>query len=145
MPYAPYNSICRELGCKNARSKLNSFCLDHGGLQHTNDGKDNAYNNPAWRTIRRAQLSKQPLCQSCLTKGMVNSAKHIDHVFPWRHIGEHAFINNIFQSLCHECHSYKTGQERKGAFIHYIGDKEKIFSIADYGYAMAQWQSGEII
>jgi 5-methylcytosine-specific restriction protein A len=145
MPYAPYNSVCRELGCKNPRSKLNSFCIEHGGLQHASEGRDSAYSNPAWRTIRRAQLSKQPLCQSCLTKGIVNSAKHIDHVFPWKQIGEHAFLHNIFQSLCHECHSYKTGQERKGVFIHYIGDEEKIFSIADYGYTMTQWQSGQIV
>jgi 5-methylcytosine-specific restriction protein A len=114
-------------------------------MQHTNDGKDNAYSNPAWRTIRRIQLSKQPLCQSCLTKGMVNSAKHIDHVFPWRQIGEQAFLHNIFQSLCHECHSYKTGQERKGIIIQYTGKQEKILSIEDYGYTMTRWQKGEII
>ena len=138
MPYAPYNSVCRELGCKNPRSKLNSFCSEHGGLEHTNDGKDNAYNNPAWRTIRRAQLSKQPLCQSCLTRGQVTSALHVDHVFPWRHIGEHAFINNIFQSLCHECHSHKTAQERKGNYEHYTQDGIKNLTKGDYAYLMSQ-------
>lgn len=142
MPYAPFNSVCRELGCKQPRSKLNSFCADHGGLDHTNHGKDNAYSDPAWRTIRRGQLSKQPLCQSCLTKGHIASAVHVDHVFPWRHIGEHAFFNNIFQSLCHECHSYKTGQERKGIFIHYKADGEKELTKDDYAYAMAQTHAG---
>jgi 5-methylcytosine-specific restriction protein A len=143
MPYAPFNSVCSELGCKQPRSKLNSFCADHGGLDHTNHGKDNAYSDPAWRTIRRGQLSKQPLCQSCLTNGHINSAVHVDHVFPWRHIGEHAFLNNVFQSLCHECHSYKTGQERKGTFIHYRSDGEKELTKADYAYAMAQVNAGE--
>lgn len=145
MPVYPSNIKCSELGCKQPRSKVNSFCLDHGGMQHTNEDKDNAYGNPAWRTIRRIQLSKQPLCQSCLTRGHINSAKHIDHVFPWRQIGEHAFLNNIFQSLCHECHSYKTGQERKGIIIQYTDKEEKIFSINDYAYTMTQWQNGEII
>lgn len=139
MPYAPYNSVCRELGCKNPRSKLNSFCSEHGGLEHTNDGKDNAYSNPAWRTIRRAQLSKQPLCQSCLTRGQVNSATHVDHVFPWRHIGEHAFLNNIWQSLCTNCHSHKTGQERKGIYEHYTQDGIQTLTKDDYGYTMTQW------
>ena len=143
MPYAPYNSVCRELGCKNLRSKLNSFCLEHGGLEHTNHDKDNAYSNPAWRTIRRAQLSRQPLCQSCLTKGMVNSAKHIDHVFPWRQIGEHAFLNNIFQSLCHECHSYKTGQERQGIYKHYTADGAKDLTINDYATIILAHNQGE--
>jgi len=138
MPYAPLNKVCRELGCKNARSKLNSFCLEHGGLEHTNDGKDNAYSNPAWRTIRRAQLSKQPLCQSCLTRGQVNSATHVDHVFPWRHIGEHAFLHNLFQSLCTNCHSHKTGQERKGIYEHYTQEGIQPLTKADYGYHMTQ-------
>lgn len=139
MPYAPFNSVCRELGCKNPRSKLNSFCSEHGGLEHTNDGKDNAYSNPAWRTIRRAQLSKQPLCQSCLTRGQVNSATHVDHVFPWRHIGEHAFLNNIWQSLCTNCHSHKTGQERKGVYEHYTQDGIQALTKDDYGYTITQW------
>jgi 5-methylcytosine-specific restriction protein A len=145
MPYAPFNSVCRELGCKNAKSKLNSFCLDHGGLQHANEGKDNAYSNPAWRTIRRAQLSKQPLCQSCLTRGHVASALHVDHVFPWRQIGEHAFINNIFQSLCHECHSHKTAQERKGNYEHYTQDGIKNLTKSDYSYSMSQFHGGETL
>ena len=139
MPYAPFNKTCRELGCKNNRSKLNSFCSEHGGLEHMNDGKDNAYSNPAWRTIRRAQLSKQPLCQSCLTRGQVNSATHVDHVFPWRHIGEHAFLHNIWQSLCTNCHSHKTAQERKGVYEHYTHEGMQALSKADYGYIMTQW------
>ena len=138
MPYAPFNNVCRELGCKNTRSKLNSFCLEHGGLQHTNEGKDNAYSNPAWRTIRRIQLSKQPLCQSCLTRGHIASALHVDHVFPWRHIGDHAFINNLFQSLCHECHSHKTAQERQGIYEHYTQDGIKNLTRADYPYLLSQ-------
>jgi hypothetical protein len=143
MPYAPFNSLCRELGCKNPRSKLNSFCLEHGGLQHTNADKDNAYSNPAWRTIRRTQLSKQPLCQSCLTKGIVNSAKHIDHVFPWRQIGEHAFLNNLFQSLCHECHSVKTAAEQRGTYEHYTPEGKKEFTQHDYAAVMYAWNRDE--
>jgi len=139
MPYAPYNKICRELGCKNSRSKLNSFCSEHGGLEHMNEGKDNAYSNPAWQTIRRAQLSKQPLCQSCLTRGHVNLANHVDHVFPWRHIGEQAFLHNLFQSLCINCHSHKTGQERKGIYEHYTHEGVQPLTKADYGYNMTQW------
>jgi len=143
MPYAPFNKVCRELGCKNTRSKLNSFCLEHGGLQHANEGKDNAYSNPAWRTIRRAQLSKQPLCQSCLTQGHIAPALHVDHVFPWRQISEQAFLHNIFQSLCHECHSHKTAQERKGIFEHYTQDGIKNLTKGDYSYSMSQFHGGK--
>ena len=137
MPYYPRNALCSELGCKNPRSQVNSYCLDHGGMKHTNESGDNAYNSQAWKTVRRIQLSKQPLCQSCFTRGHISSAVHVDHVFPWRHIGEHAFLNNIFQSLCHECHSVKTGKERKGTFIHYTSEGEKELTKDDYAYTMA--------
>jgi len=139
MPSVPKATKCSQLGCQNDRSKLNTYCMEHGGLQHTNQDKHNAYSNPAWRTIRRAQLSKQPLCQSCLINGQVVSAKHVDHVFPWRQIGEHAFLQNIWQSLCHDCHSYKTGQERKGIYEHYTQEGTRSLSRADYGAHIGQW------
>ena len=139
MPVYPSNSLCAELGCKNPRSKVNSFCLNHGGMSHTNENSDNAYSNPVWKTIRRVQLSKQPLCQSCLNRGTINSANHIDHVFPWRQIGNEAFLQNIFQSLCHECHSYKTGHERKGIFKYYAADGIKDLSINDYPLMMTAY------
>jgi hypothetical protein len=54
-----------------------------------------------------------------MSRGKIEAAKHVDHVFPWRQIGQHAFLNNLFQSLCPECHSYKTGQEKQGVFLYY--------------------------
>lgn len=143
MPYYPSNNICAVLGCKQPRSRINSYCIEHGGLQHTNLGKEDAYNNPAWKTIRRIQLSKQPLCQSCLHRGTVSSAKHVDHVFPWRQIGEHAFLNNVFQSLCHECHSYKTGKERNGVIIYFDQKENKSLTLNDYPLAMSMINRGE--
>lgn len=143
MPYYPSNNRCAELGCKQPRSRINSYCIEHGGLQHTNLGKEDAYNNPAWKTIRRIQLSKQPLCQSCLNRGTVSSAKHVDHVFPWRQIGEHAFLNNVFQSLCHECHSYKTGKERNGVIIYFDQKENKSLTLNDYPLAMSMINRGE--
>lgn len=139
MPSVPKATKCSQLGCQNARSKLNTYCMEHGSLQHTNQDKHNAYNNPAWRTIRRAQLSKQPLCQSCLINGQVVSAKHVDHVFPWRQIGEHSFLQNIWQSLCHDCHSYKTGQERKGVYYHFTKHGTQALTQADYNKTIGDW------
>ena len=49
------------------------------------------YQTKHWKQLRASQLSRQPLCQSCLSRGIVNSAKHIDHVFPWSWIGKDAF------------------------------------------------------
>ena len=132
MPYTPFNAKCSSLGCNNPRSKLNGFCMEHGGKQTIVKESDSRYKTPAWKSIRQRQLSIQPLCQSCLSNGKIEAAKHVDHVFPWRQIGEQAFLHNIFQSLCPECHSYKTGQEKQGIYLHFGLGCVETLTEADY-------------
>ena len=139
MPTYPTNTKCSELGCKEPRSKINSFCLKHGGKDNMEARQtDSIYQTPAWRTVRQRQLSIQPLCQACLTRGKVEQAQHVDHVFPWKAIGKHAFLNNIFQSLCHADHSHKTKLERQGKYTHYTQEGEKEYTQADYPFQMHQ-------
>ena len=135
MPTYPSNSKCSELGCKEPRSKLNSYCTKHGGKDNMEARQtDSIYQTPAWRTVRQRQLSIQPLCQACLSRGKVEQAQHVDHVFPWKAIGKHAFLNNIFQSLCHADHSHKTKLERQGKYTHYTQKGEKEYTQADYAF-----------
>lgn len=137
MPTYPHNTQCAELGCKESKSRLNSFCLKHGGKDNlVPRGTDSIYQTPAWRTVRQRQLSIQPLCQACLSRGKVEAAQHVDHVFPWKHIGKHAFLQNIFQSLCHADHSHKTGLEKQGRFIHYTLDGEQEYTSNDYNFIL---------
>ena len=129
------------LGCKQPKSRFNSFCIEHGGRDTFNHQRYNnsdkrqqgldKYQSAQWRTLRQIQLSTKPLCASCLTKGIVKQAEHIDHVFPWQQIGEHAFYHNLFQSLCASCHSSKTSLEQRGIYKHY-DTEEKDFTIGDY-------------
>ena len=119
------------LGCKQPKSKLNSYCLDHGGKEYTIK-QDGAYDTKLWKTTRRRQLSLQPLCQACLSKGIITAAHHVDHVFPWRQIGAHAFMQNILQSLCVEHHSYKTGKEKHGVILYWSQEGEKALTLDDY-------------
>ena len=134
MPVYPSNKVCSELGCKAQRSALNSFCLDHGGKDYIANRDNSIYQTAAWRSIRGRQLSIQPLCQACLSRGRVEQAVHVDHVFAWKHIGRHAFDHNIFQSLCVADHSHKTASERKGKYIHYTAAGEVVYSKDDYAY-----------
>lgn len=139
MPNYPSNSKCSELGCKEPRSKLNSYCTKHGGKDSLEARQtDSIYQTPAWRTVRQRQLSIQPLCQACLSRGRIEAAQHVDHVFPWKHIGKQAFLHNIFQSLCHADHSHKTALEKQGKYIHYTLDGEKEYIVTDYPYVMGQ-------
>lgn len=126
MPTIPTNKKCATLGCKNPRSKLSPHCLEHGGKdtytkERTEERKklDSMYQLPFWKHARQVQLSTQPLCQCCLTRGLVTPATHVDHVFPWAKINRQAFFLNWFQSLCHDCHAHKTQQEAKGIARHY--------------------------
>lgn len=136
MPILPRSNKCSQLGCTNIRSKLNTYCVEHGGKNTIDTDERKAftsmYQTAQWKQLRQIQLSKQPLCESCMTKGKVSHANHVDHVFPWAKINKSAFYNNLFQSLCHECHSDKTVQERQGIFPHYATGKQ--YTINDYAY-----------
>jgi hypothetical protein len=58
-------------------------------------------------------------------------------VFAWKHIGKHAFLNNIFQSLCQPDHSHKTALEKQGVYTHYTADGERAYTKNDYAYVVA--------
>ena len=105
--------------------------MEHGGREYT-DSKDSVYSSPLWKATRKRQLSLQPLCQACLSQGIITAAQHVDHVFPWRQIGKEAFTRNLFQSLCQEHHSYKTGKEKHGIIIHWVEGKETTLTLEDY-------------
>ena len=142
MPSVPTNVKCSMLGCNNPRTKLNTLCLNHGGIDNMPTREtDSAYQTPLWRTMRMAQLSKQPLCAGCLSRNIVNSAKHVDHLFAWKHIGPQAFARNIMQSLCANCHSAKSGLEKQGVYRHYTTEGVRDYSKHDYAYLMAQYNA----
>lgn len=123
MPIVPKATECAELGCRESRSRLNTYCLKHGGKDIT-DGierryKSKQYTTPSWRRLRLRQLSKQPLCQSCAIRHKISMANEVDHLFSWVKLGQQAFDYNVFQSLCKHCHSVKTGLEQRGIYRHY--------------------------
>jgi hypothetical protein len=67
----------------------------------------------------------------------ITAANHVDHVFPWAAIGDHAFTRNLWQSLCAECHGVKSGLEKRGLFRHYVSPI-KDYALQDYAFAMMQ-------
>ena len=67
-------------------------------------------NSTAWRKIRSAVLTEQPLCVICAERGRRTPATQVDH------IDGDAFNNawDNLQALCHSCHSRKTVLEDGG-------------------------------
>ena len=133
MPSTPINTKCRELGCKNSKTYRSTFCDEHGG-GITEKGKQNSklYSTAYWKKKRASQLSKQPLCACCLLEGRIVQAAAIDHVFPHRRDND-KFRNNLFQSLCVECHTNKTLEENKGTYLYYSPNGIIQYTDADYG------------
>lgn len=139
MPTVPTNGKCASLGCPNPRTKYSVYCLGHGGrdtqLNYRNEERDRAhrfYLTAQWAKVRARQLSIQPICQACLTRTIITPATEVDHVFPWRRIGEQAFYLNRFQSLCHDCHSHKTQQEQKDIIMSYANGIATTYRLSDY-------------
>jgi 5-methylcytosine-specific restriction protein A len=143
MPTVPTNSKCSHLGCNTLRSRYSSFCLQHGGrdtqLTYRSEERDKAhsfYLTAQWQRHRARQLSRQPLCEACFSRGIITGATEVDHLFPWRQIGPKAFYHNLFQSLCHDCHSHKTQQEKKGKVLWYGGGEPMTYQVNDYHLLM---------
>ena len=135
MPTLPTSTKCEFFQCKNPKVKGAALCEIHGGttkLKLDRLEANRAYKHKSWESIRMGQLSKNPLCQSCILENRVTMASHIDHLFAWRHVGNHAFVNNVFQSLCLPCHALKSASERKGQYIHYAKDGAITYTLADY-------------
>ena len=145
MPTVPKQSKCQMLGCQNIRARYGGYCLEHGGVNafpsrryNITSGRKEAmamYKTKHWESMRKAQLSAHPLCAGCLSGGRIAQANQVDHVFPWQQIGDHAFFRNIFQSLCTECHSSKTGMEKHGVFRKY-GTPNVEYKVEDYERVM---------
>lgn len=144
MPTLPSNTQCSMLGCKNNKARFSSLCVEHGGRDKQKYGgvrlSNAVYNTAQWERVRQAQLSAHPLCAGCLSVGVITAANHVDHVFPWKQIGKEAFYINIFQSLCHSCHSNKTALERKGLFRAF-GSPNKDYLMHEYRQAINSSQN----
>ena len=151
MPTLPTQTKCLTLGCKNQKARFGGHCIDHGGRdEHAKPSEDrkafnSMYQTAMWKSQRDAQLSKHPLCQACLTRNHVRSANHVDHLFAWTHIGKTAFYLNIFSSLCHDCHSVKSGLEKKGVYRYYHDLTHTDFTLADYNAVIERFMQGRPI
>ena len=63
-----------------------------------------------WEKLRIKILTRDNyLCVTCYSKNIMTPAKQVDHIVPKAHGGTDS-LNNL-QSLCVECHRYKTARE----------------------------------
>ena len=108
--------------------------MEHGGrdvqVYKSNEERTQAnamYQTTRWARLRAKYLSSQPLCQSCLKRGIVTPATDIDHVFPWRPLGKDAFYANYYQC------QYLPGFQRD-RFRGNTGAGESLFQLLPCGF-----------
>lgn len=71
------------------------------------------YKLPAWYAARQRQLSKQPLCERCERRGVVEPATVVNHRRPHRGVWD-LFIDSLnHESVCKPCHDGEIQAEEK--------------------------------
>ena len=138
LPSFPNDPSCSILSCKAPKSFGTGFCELHGGKRSEKYKKNSKlYQSVQWKKLRQSVLSTQPICKSCLSRGIIKQSEAVDHVFPHRQ-DPLRFLLNIYQGLCVACHTQKTKHENDGVFIHYTQDGQKIYKDRDYASVMAE-------
>ena len=69
------------------------------------------YDEAVWQRLRRAILSKNPLCVYCQKAGRNEVATDVDHILAIVNGGRKYHVDNL-QPLCKRCNSVKGARER---------------------------------
>ncbi len=103
------NKQCAKVGCWKIIDGSLTHCPEHKPKPFDGIKRNNTeiYNTQRWRKLSKIQLAENPLCVSCMDKGITRLAKHSDHIIPIEQGGE-PFDQANLQSLCIRCHSSKT-------------------------------------
>lgn len=72
------------------------------------------YNTARWKRLRRAKLSRQPLCEHCQLIEETTTARVVDHLVAISNGGSPFPSLDELQSLCQICHNRKTGSDKIG-------------------------------
>ena len=104
MPFKQ-KKTCAAPGCPNLTDER--YCEQHQrqankDYDRYHRSKENRYHNSGWKTIRAAQLHRQPLCERCMQEGRYVTATLVHHIKPLSEGGSHAPDN--LMSLCDSCH-----------------------------------------
>ena len=69
------------------------------------------YNTTTWQKLRLSYMQQHPLCEECLKKGIIKSAKDIHHKVSFMTVDDKAererlaFDSDNLMALCRECHN----------------------------------------
>ena len=91
---------------------INKNRISHKELpyKHENNVSGKYYNTKQWKNLRNYYIRRNPLCEICLSKGIVKPANEVHHIRPflsgrtdeerWQLLTD----EDNLQSLCYKCH-----------------------------------------
>lgn len=120
--------ICAAAGCKN-KATNNHRCDKHQYKKATNKTRErnvdlkgkNVHDSYKWKQLRERKMRENPLCEHCFNKGLIVSAKEVDHILEIKDYPELAWNITNLQSLCVSCHRIKTYEYAKADTKNSIG------------------------
>ena len=71
------------------------------------------YKTSTWVKLSHRTLQNNPVCVSCLHKGIIKKADLVDHIVPIRENWGKRLDPDNLQSLCYHCHLIKTKKDHK--------------------------------
>ena len=100
--------ICKHPNCTKVAAS--GYCKSHGPPEGATPGKERNkfYDSAVWKKCRARQLSRQPLCEHCLSWGMLRKADMVHHIIAIEHGGAKLNPDNLM-SLCSGCHNEAHG------------------------------------
>jgi 5-methylcytosine-specific restriction enzyme A len=121
MPRRPRRP-CTKPGCR-ALVEGGGRCPEHpypprfrGEVERESDARRGGARtrgyDSTWERLRKLKLANDPLCEACLSVGVIEAADTVDHVTPLRDGGPRLEMGNL-QSLSRICHARKTAAETK--------------------------------
>lgn len=82
------------------------------------------YNTSTWLKLRQNYLSQHPLCEECLKRGVIKSAKDIHHKISFMTTDDKAererlaFDSDNLMALCRSCHCEKHNKKGSKSQVH---------------------------
>ncbi|MGO3732065.1 MAG: HNH endonuclease signature motif containing protein [Vagococcus sp.] len=115
---------CNHAGCRILIDYDSSYCDKHKKRDRIykkdeyskRKAKDEKYlrlyNSKRWRTTSKIYRINHPICENCLSIGIIKPVDVVDHIIEVKDDWNLRYEETNLQSLCHNCHNQKTINER---------------------------------
>ncbi|MDQ8644368.1 HNH endonuclease signature motif containing protein [Enterococcus sp. FR169] len=116
---------CNHAGCRELVPFNEKYCQKHQKTvkrvykkdyheRKANEGRYFAfYRSKAWRKLSYTYRLNHPVCEECLSHGIIVKSDMVDHMEEIRDNWDRRYDETNLRALCWSCHNTKTARERK--------------------------------